>query len=60
MTTDQLDELYSGLCATLSKIGEADAALFLGRFALLAMVRLGDADLARQLIDEAAAGLPGH
>ncbi len=56
----QLDEVYSSLCATMSTIGEADAALFLGRFALLAIVRLGDAQLVRQLIGEAAAGLPGQ
>ena len=58
MTAQQLDDVYSSLCATMSQVGEADAALFLGRFALLAIVRLGDAGLARQLIGQAAAGLP--
>ncbi len=42
-----LDDLYAQFCETLGRVGEAQASLYLGRFALLAMVRLADADAIR-------------
>ncbi|OJU90175.1 MAG: hypothetical protein BGO13_04520 [Burkholderiales bacterium 66-5] len=55
MTDSDLDAVYTQLCKTMTDIGEADASLFLARFALLAVTELGDPALARRLIGEAAA-----
>lgn len=57
MTDNELDAVYTRLCSTMTELGEADAALYLARFALLAIVRLGDAAAADALIDAAAQGL---
>jgi len=57
LSAEQLDELYSSLCATLSRVGEAQASLYLGRFALLAMLRVADATAIRTMIADAAHGL---
>jgi hypothetical protein len=57
MTDSELDAVYTRLCTTLTQLGEPLAALYLARFALLAMTRLGDPVLVNQLIDAAAAGL---
>ena len=57
MTDAELDQLYTHLCRTMTDLGERNASLFLARFALLAMERLGDAGAVRGLIDAAAADL---
>ncbi len=57
MNDAELDAVYTALCQTMTQLGEANAQLFLARFALLAIERLGDAELAAQLVAEAAAGL---
>lgn len=57
MTDAELDLLYTHLCRTMTDLGERNAALFLARFALLAMERLGDAGAVRELIGAAAADL---
>lgn len=57
MNDAELDAVYTALCQTMTQLGEANAQLFLARFALLAIERLGDAELAGQLVAEAAAGL---
>jgi hypothetical protein len=57
MSDAELDQLYTHLCRTMTGLGEANATLFLARFALLAMTRLGDAAAARELIAAAAQGL---
>jgi hypothetical protein len=57
MTDSELDAAYTRLCSTLTQLGEPLAALYLARFALLAMTRLGDPALIDELIDAAAAGL---
>jgi hypothetical protein len=61
MTEAELDAAYTHLCKTMTELGEARAPLFLTRFALLAMVRIGDtaADTAavQGLIDAAAADI---
>lgn len=56
MTDAELDLLYTHLCRTTTDLGERNAPLFLARFALLAIERLGDA-AARELIGAAAAEL---
>ena len=57
MTDEERDAVYTQLCQTLTDVGEAQALLMLARLALLLAEQLGDAELARQLIAEAAAGL---
>jgi hypothetical protein len=57
MTDNDLDRVYTQLCTTMTKVGEANAPLFLGRFALLAIVALGDAAVAQRLIAEAGQDL---
>lgn len=57
MNPQDLDAVYSGLCKTMTRLGEANAPLFLARLALLAIERLGDAELARQLVAAAAEDL---
>ena len=54
MTDTELDAVYTRLCKTMTQLGEADAPLFLARFALLAIDRIGDSDAAQRLIDAAA------
>lgn len=54
MTDSELDAVYTRLCKTMTQLGENQAPLFLARFAMLAIDRLGDAAVAQQLIDTAA------
>ena len=58
MTDSELDTVYTKLCTTLTQLGQENAALYLARFALLAIVRIGDSAVANELIDEAALDLP--
>jgi hypothetical protein len=53
----ELDAIYTHLCKTMTDLGEANALLFLSRFALLAIDRLDDGELATQLIEAAAENL---
>jgi Protein of unknown function (DUF2783) len=57
MTDTELDTVYTKLCTTLSQLGQDQAALYLARFALLAITRIGDAATANELIDAAARDL---
>jgi hypothetical protein len=57
MQEQDLDTAYTALCHTMTRVGEAQAPLFLARFALLALHRLGDAALVQQLIEDAARDL---
>lgn len=57
MTEAELDAAYTHLCKTMTELGEARAPLFLARFALLAMTRLGDADVVQRMTDAAAADI---
>jgi hypothetical protein len=57
MTDADLDAVYTRLCRTMTQLGESNAPLFLARFALLAIDRLGDAAIVRRLIDAAAEDL---
>lgn len=57
MTEAELDTAYTHLCKTMTELGEARAPLFLARFALLAMMRIGDAAAVQRLTDAAAADI---
>ena len=57
MTDAELDAVYTTLCKTMTELGEPLSAMFLARFALLAIVRIGDADQALRLIAAAAEDL---
>ena len=55
----ELDAVYTGLCSTLTGLGQAQAPLFLARLAMLALSHIGDADVAQSLIAAAAQDLSG-
>jgi hypothetical protein len=57
MLDTELDAVYTRLCRTMTDLGESNAPLFLARFAMLAAVRIGDADVVSRLVDEAARNL---
>ena len=57
MTDAELDVVYTRLCRTMTELGEANAPLFLARFALLAIEKIGDADASLGLIDAAGNGV---
>ena len=59
MNASDLDAIYTLLCRTMTAVGEERSPLFLARFALLAIDRLGDAELVRELTLAAAEGLAG-
>ncbi|KWB38869.1 hypothetical protein WL34_14075 [Burkholderia cepacia] len=58
MTDTERDTLYTDLCRTMTRIGEADASLFLARFALLSIEAIGDTVTVARLIADASDGLP--
>ena len=58
MSSAELDAVYTGLCTTLTGLGQAQAPLFLARLALLAFSHIGDAQVAQGLIAAAAQDLP--
>lgn len=60
MTDSELDTVYSRLCKTMTEAGETQAPLFLARFALLAIERIGNADAALGLIAAAREDLPAQ
>ncbi|RAR51878.1 hypothetical protein C7401_13541 [Paraburkholderia unamae] len=53
MTDSELDTVYTQLCRTMTGLGEANGPLFLARFALLAIERIGDAQTCLGLIEAA-------
>jgi hypothetical protein len=53
MTDAELDSVYTTLCKTMTQVGEADAPLFLARFALLAIQKMGDVEAVLGLIEAA-------
>ncbi|WP_420210710.1 hypothetical protein ACN8ZM_05200 [Burkholderia aenigmatica] len=58
MTDTERDTLYTDLCRTMTRIGEADASLFLARFALLSIEAIGEPATVARLIADASDGLP--
>ncbi|ALL68115.1 hypothetical protein K788_0000775 [Paraburkholderia caribensis MBA4] len=59
MTDAELDTVYTRLCKTMTQVGEANAPMFLARFALLAIGEIGDADVSLKLIEAAGDGESG-
>lgn len=59
MTDTDLDAAYTHLCRTMTTLGEAQAPLFLARFALLALTQIGDRATVQRLVDAAARDLEG-
>jgi hypothetical protein len=57
MNDADLDALYTRICHTMTALGQAQAPLYLARFALLALVRIGDRATGERLITDAAEGL---
>ncbi|WP_434664526.1 hypothetical protein P5W99_28100 [Paraburkholderia sp. A3BS-1L] len=58
MTDSNLDNVYTQLCKTMTQLGEANAPLFLARFAMLAIDTIDDPTIALSLIENASAGMP--
>jgi hypothetical protein len=58
MTDSDLDNVYTRLCKAMTQAGEANAPLFLARFALLAIDTIDDPAVALNLIDDASEGMP--
>lgn len=56
MNDSELDAVYTRLCKTMTEVGAERSPLFLARFAMLAIVEMGDPARAMQLVDAAAAG----
>jgi hypothetical protein len=57
MSDTDLDAAYTQLCRTMTTLGEPQAALYLARFALLAITKIDDRATVERLIAEAAADL---
>ena len=57
MSPEDLDRIYTQLSHLLTRVGEENAALFLSRFAMLAIVELEDPDLCSALLESAATTL---
>jgi hypothetical protein len=57
MNDADLDELYSRICRTMTTLGEAQAPLYLARFALLALAHIADRPTGERLVAEAAIDL---
>jgi hypothetical protein len=55
MNANDLDLAYTTFCRTMTTLGESHSNLFLARFAMLAITRLGNAASALELIAAAAA-----
>jgi hypothetical protein len=58
MTDSELDTVYTHLCKTMTEQGEANGPLFLARFAMLAIERIGNAQTCLGLIDAAGENVP--
>ena len=57
LTDTELDACYTQFCHQMTAVGEAQAPLFMARFALLAMSRIGDAAAVQQFTEQAAQDL---
>jgi hypothetical protein len=57
MKDADLDALYTQMCHAMTALGEAQAPLYLARFALLALTQIDDRSTIERLITEAALGL---
>jgi hypothetical protein len=57
LSPDQLDEVYTRACYTMTELGEKNTELFLARLALLLMKEVGDAARIQAAIDAAKSGM---
>jgi hypothetical protein len=57
LTEQELDEVYTRTCYTLTELGEAQSPLFLARLALLLMKEVGDPARVRTALEAARDGL---
>jgi hypothetical protein len=55
MNDSELDAVYTRLCKIMTELGADRSPLFLARFALLAIVELGNPAQAMRLVNAAAA-----
>jgi hypothetical protein len=55
LTEQELDEVYTQACTTMTEVGEAKTPLFLARLALLLMKEVGDSKRIRSAIAAARA-----
>jgi hypothetical protein len=53
LTNQELDEVYTQACYTMTEVGEAKTPLFLARLALLLMKEVGDSRRIRSAIEAA-------
>jgi hypothetical protein len=57
MNADQLGEIYTETCQAMTRAGEDNTELFLGRLVLLLMHEIGAPERIRNAIAEAESGL---
>ena len=57
MNSDELDQVYTELCHAMTRAGDDRTALFLARFALLAMREIDDVESIRRIVDACGEGL---
>ncbi|MES2069333.1 MAG: DUF2783 domain-containing protein [Pseudomonadota bacterium] len=57
MNEQDIDRLYTALCNTMTEVGAERSPLLLARFALLAMLHIGDAAIVEKMIADARDGL---
>ena len=57
MTESDLDAVYTRLCKIMTEIGEAQASLFLARFALLAINEIEQPEALHRLVTDASDGM---
>lgn len=57
LTPEQLDEVYTRACYTMTELGEARTELFLARLTLLLMKEVGDASRVHAAIAAAQQGM---
>ena len=59
LNPDQLDEVYTRACHTMTGLGEKNTELFLARLTLLLMKEVGDSARILRAIDAARDGMQG-
>ncbi|MFZ6648310.1 DUF2783 domain-containing protein [Undibacterium sp. TJN25] len=60
MNEQDIDRLYTALCTAMTDIGAERSPLLLARFALLAMLQIGDAAIIEKMIADVREGLEGR
>ena len=57
LNPDELDEVYTGACTTMTELGAAKTELFLARLTLLLMKEVGDSARIQAAIAKAREGM---